>query len=81
MWAVFCQSARYQYNAGSMLAMVCDAGLTLGQRLVTSQQTQNICITLMQRRRNVLDVDPTLYKMLYRCFVFAGLSQAITPRT
>ena len=45
-----------------MLAMVCDAGLTLGQRLVTSQQTQNICITLMQRRRNVLEVDPTLYK-------------------
>ena len=27
-----------------------------------SQQTQNICITLIQRRPNVFDVGPTLYK-------------------
>ena len=27
-----------------------------------SQQTQNICITFVQRRPNVFDVGPTLYK-------------------
>ena len=27
-----------------------------------SQQTQNICITFIQRLPNVLDVGPTLYK-------------------
>ena len=27
-----------------------------------SQQTQNICITYIQRRLNVFDADPTLYK-------------------
>ena len=26
------------------------------------QQTQNICITFVQRRPNVFDVGPTLYK-------------------
>ena len=26
------------------------------------QQTQNICITFIQRRLNVFDVGPTLYK-------------------
>ena len=35
-----------------------------------SQQTQNIFITFVQRRPNVFDVGPTLYK----CFVFAGLA-------
>ena len=29
---------------------------------ITIQQTQNICITIKQRRPNVFDVDPTLYK-------------------
>ena len=29
---------------------------------VMDQQTQNICITFVQRRPNVLDVGPTLYK-------------------
>ena len=29
---------------------------------ITSQQTQNICITFVQRRPNVFDVGPTLYK-------------------
>ena len=29
---------------------------------IQSQQTQNICITFIQRRPNVLDVGPTLYK-------------------
>ena len=28
----------------------------------TSQQTQNFCITFVQRRPNVFDVGPTLYK-------------------
>ena len=27
-----------------------------------SQRTQNICITFVQRRPNVFDVGPTLYK-------------------
>ena len=27
-----------------------------------TQQTQNICITFVQRQPNVSDVDPTLYK-------------------
>ena len=29
---------------------------------ITSQQTPNICITFVQRRPNVFDVGPTLYK-------------------
>ena len=29
---------------------------------IVSQQTQNICITFVQRRPNVFDVGPTLYK-------------------
>ena len=29
--------------------------------LVPAQQTQNICITCVQRRPNVFDVGPTLY--------------------
>ena len=39
---------------------------TQSQRLMSasriSQQTQNICITFVQRRHNVFDVGPTLYK-------------------
>ena len=34
-----------------------------------SQQTQNICMPFVQRRSNVFNVGPTLYK----CFVFVGL--------
>ena len=29
---------------------------------ISSQQTQNICMTFIQRRPNVFDVGPTLYK-------------------
>ena len=29
-----------------------------------TQQTQNICITFIQRRPNVFDVGPTLYKVI-----------------
>ena len=36
-----------------------------------SQQTQNICITVVQRRPNVFDVGPTLYKWYTKCFVCA----------
>ena len=36
-------------------------GYDLTKRLNT-QQTQNICITFVQRRPNVFDVGPTLYK-------------------
>ena len=28
----------------------------------TTQQSQNVCITFVQRRPNVFDVGPTLYK-------------------
>ena len=31
-------------------------------KVKTTQQTQNICITFIQRRPNVFDVGPTLYK-------------------
>ena len=30
--------------------------------ILPSQQTQNTCITFVQRRPNVFDVGPTLYK-------------------
>ena len=36
------------------------------------QQTQNICITFIQRRPNVFDVGPTLYKRYTDVFVLAG---------
>ena len=46
-----------------------NAGVTFSQHLrhwltveLRSQQTQNICITFIQRRPNVFDVGPTLYK-------------------
>ena len=67
---------------------VCNAGPTLNlQRLnvpcflsgwLLSQQTQNICITFIQRRPNVFDVGPTLYKChtnvlcLLGCGLFVG---------
>ena len=38
----------------------------------TAQQTQNICITFVQRWTNVGVVGPDLVEMLYKCFVFAG---------
>ena len=39
---------------------VCDDTRHMTRR--HSQQTQNICITFVQRRPNVFDVDPTFYK-------------------
>ena len=37
-------------------------GNNMRGRLWPTQQTQNICITFVQRRPNVFDVGPTLYK-------------------
>ena len=44
------------FNVGTSLALYRD---------MAAQQTQNICTTFVQRRPNVFDVDPTLYK----CYV------------
>ena len=35
---------------------------------VITPQTQNICITFVQRRPSVFDVGPTLYK----CYIYVG---------
>ena len=40
---------------------------------IISQRTQNNCITFVQRRPNVFDVGPTLYKCYTNVFVFAGV--------
>ena len=37
-----------------------------------TQQTQNICITFVQRRPNVFDVGPTLYKCYTNMLRFLG---------
>ena len=56
-----------------MLENVCDAGPTLNQHWTNvlclresppAQQTQHICITFIQRRPNVFNVGPTLYKVI-----------------
>ena len=39
-----------------------------------SQQTQNICLTFVQRRPNVFDVGPTLYKCYTNVLCLLGLS-------
>ena len=36
------------------------------------QQTQSICITFVQRRPNVFDVGPTLYKYYKNILCFLG---------
>ena len=41
-----------------------------------TQHTRNICVAFVQCRPNAEDVGPTLYKMLHKCFVFAGLVKA-----
>ena len=40
----------------------------LTKRLTGSQQAQNICITFIQRRPNVFDIGPTLYKCYTNVF-------------
>ena len=42
-----------------------------------SQQTQNICITFIQRRPNVFDVGPTLYKCYTNLLCLLGCSEQI----
>ena len=42
--------------------------------MATTQKTQNICITFMQRRLNVFDVGPTLYKCFTNSNVLNTLS-------
>ena len=41
-------------------------------RLLPSQLTQNICITFVQRRPNVFDVGPTLYKCYTKVLCLPG---------
>ena len=45
--------------------------VNVGPMISATQQTQNICITFVQRRPNVL-VRPNIVQMLYKYFVFAG---------
>ena len=42
---------------------------------VKHRETQNSFITFIQRRTNVVDVGPTLYKCYSNVFVFAGHTQ------
>ena len=39
-----------------------------------TQQTQNICITFVQRRPNVFDVGPTLYKYYTNVLCLLGIA-------
>ena len=41
--------------------------------MIATQQTQNICITFVQRRPNVSDVGPTLYKCYANVLCLLGL--------
>ena len=41
--------------------------------LELTQQTQNICITFIQRRPNVFDVGPTLHKCYTNVLCFLGI--------
>ena len=43
-----------------------------------SQQTQHICITYVQRRSNVFDVGPTLYKCYTNVQMFCVCWDAFT---
>ena len=52
-----CIQIYYPYDKLYCMKLVADIFI-----LDTSQQTQHICITFMQRRPDVFDVGPTLYK-------------------
>ena len=43
-----------------------------------AQQTENICITFVQRRPNVEDVGPTLYKCYANVFCLLGIDTRVT---
>ena len=72
-------TAHFQVSSYCLLAL---------QSRAVSQQTQNICITFIQRRPNVFDVVPTLHKChtnvlsLLGCCVrgFAAADFALSPR-
>ena len=49
--------------------------LILGVTEKTSQQTQNICTTFVQRRPNVIDVGPTLYKYYTNVLCLPGSAE------
>ena len=58
MW-IHCDESREQrVRIVSGNALFCQEWMSPGH----AQQTQNICITFVQRRDNVFDVDPSLYK-------------------
>ena len=42
-----------------------------------AQQTQNICITLVQRRTNVFDAGQTLYKCYTNVLCLLGVRQQL----
>ena len=41
--------------------------------IMNTKQTQNICIQFVQRRPNVFDVGPTLYKCYTNIFCLLGI--------
>ena len=51
-----------QRTVGSMFCEYLRRWPCIKYQWVTSQQTQNICVTFVQRRTNVFDVGATLYK-------------------
>ena len=54
--------------------MICRSYADVYSRL--TQQTQNICIALVQRRPNVFDVGPTLYKCYTNVSCLLGTAQS-----
>ena len=44
-----------------------------------TQQTQNICITFIQRRPNVFDVGPTLYKCYTNVLCLLEIERSNSP--
>ena len=45
---------------------------------MVTQQTQNICITFVQRQPNVFDVGPTLYKCYTNILCLLGNAHPYT---
>ena len=69
------------------MSNVCDAGPTLNQHWIkvqclresplAAQQTQDICITFIQRRPNVFDVGPALHEVIQMFCVYWVSIQAL----
>ena len=47
--------------------------------VIATQQTQNIGITFVQRRPNVFDVGPTLYKCYTNVLCLLGMTMSVYP--